>query len=141
MSTKKIVLTVAAVVFVLGLLAALFVGGIAAFAIYQVGNSEAAVRAQEFLRGSEKLKTDIGEVRDFGSIVTGNVSFQNNNGEATLRLKVIGERKTVNASVDLVYTNGRAWRVNGASYVNTMGQVIDLLDPYDSKVSTPVLIA
>jgi hypothetical protein len=141
MSTKKIVLAVAAVVFVLGLLAALFVGGIAAFAIYTVGNSEATARAQAFLRGSEKLKTDIGEVRDFGSIVTGNVSFQNNNGEATLHLKVIGERKTVNASVDLVYTNGRAWRVNGASYVNTMGQVIDLLDPYDSKVSTPVLIA
>lgn len=141
MSTKKIVLIVAAVIFALGLVAALFVGGIVAFALYEVGNSEATAKAQEFLRSSEKLKTDIGEVRDFGSIVTGNVSFENNSGEATLHLKVIGERKTVNASVDLIYIKGRAWRVNGASYVNSSGQIVDLLDPYDTKVLIPVLIA
>jgi hypothetical protein len=56
-------------------------------------------------------------------------------------LKVIGERKTVNASVDLVYTNGSAWRVSAASYVNSSGQTIDLLDPYDTKVLVPLLTA
>ena len=141
MTTKKIVLIVAAVVGVLVLLAAVFVGGIVGVALYSVGNSEAAAKAKDFLRGSEKLKTDIGEVKDFGSVITGNVHVNNNNGEATLNLKVIGERDTVNAAVDLVYTNGSAWRVSAASYVNSQGLTIDLLDPYDSKIPVPLLVA
>ena len=141
MTTKKIVLVVGAVVVVLALLAAVFVGGIVGLALYSVGNSEAAVKAKDFLRNSDKLADDIGEVKDFGSVVTGSVNVANNNGEATLNLKVIGERKTVNASVDLIYTNGSAWRVSAASYVNSSGQTVDLLNPYDSKILTPVLTA
>ena len=141
MTTKKIVLIVAAVVVVLALLAGVFVGGIVGVVLYQVGNSEAAAKAKDFLRHSDKLKDDIGEVKDFGSIVTGNVNVANNNGEATLHLKVIGERKTVNASVDLIYTNGSAWRVSAASYVNSSGETVDLLNPYDSKIPVPLLIA
>lgn len=141
MTTKKIVLIVVGVVVVLALLAGIFVGGVVGVVLYQVGNSEAAAKAKDFLRTSDKLTDDIGEVTDFGSIVTGNVNVANNNGEATLHLKVIGERKTVNASVDLIYTNGSAWRVSAASYVNSSGQTIDLLDPYDSKIPVPLLIA
>ena len=141
MTTKKIVLVVIAVVVVLALLAGVFVGGIVGVVLYQVGNSEAAAKAKDFLRTSDKLKDEIGEVKDFGSIITGNVNVANNSGEATLHIKVIGERKTVNASVDLIYTNGSAWRVSAASYVNSSGQTIDLLDPYDTKLLTPVLIA
>lgn len=141
MTTKKIIFVVGGVVVVLGLLAAIFVGGVVGFALYTIGNSEAAARAKDFLRNSEKLKTDIGEVKDFGSIVTGSVNVDNNNGSATLNLKVIGERKTVNASVDLIFTNGSAWRVSSASYVSSSGQTIDLLDPYDSKILVPPLIA
>ena len=141
MTTKKIVLVVGAVVVVLALLAAVFVGVIVGLALYPVGNSEAAVKAKDFLRNSDKLADDIGVVKDFGSVVTGSVNVANNNGEATLNLKVIGERKTVNASVDLIYTNGSAWRVSAASYVNSSGQTVDLLDPYDSKILTPVLTA
>ena len=141
MSTKKIVLVVAAVILVLGLITAVFVGGIVGFAFYQIGNSQAAAKARDFLRNNEKLKTDIGEVKDFGSIVTGNVRVVDNSGEATVNLKVIGERQTVDASVNLIYTNGSAWRVSGASYTNSTGQTIDLLDPYDSKVPVPLLIA
>src|SRR5687768_10598976 len=99
MSTKKIVLIVVAVVSVLALLAAIFVGGIVGFAFYQIGNSQAAAKARDFLRNNEKLKTDIGEVKDFGSIVSGNVRVVDNSGEATVNLKVIGERQTVDASV------------------------------------------
>ena len=141
MTTKKIVLVVGAIVVVLALLAAVFVGGVVGLALYSVGNSEAAVKAKDFLRNSDKLADDIGEVKDFGSVVTGSVNVANNNGEATLNLKVIGERKTVNASVDLIYTNGSAWRVSAASYVNSSGQTVDLLDPYDSKILTPILTA
>ena len=141
MTTKKIVLIIAGLVVVLGFVVALFVGGIVAFALYQIGNSEAAVKAKDFLRTSEKLKQDIGEVQDFGSIVTGSVNFANGNGEATLNLKVIGQRKTVNASVHLLMVSGSNWRVSSASYVNDSGQTINLLDPYDSKILIPVVIA
>ena len=141
MTTKKIVLIVVTVVVALALIAGVFVGGIIGFTLYSVGNSEAAAKAKDFLRTSEKLKDDIGEVKDFGSVITGSAQVIDNSGEATLHLKVIGERKTVNAAVDLVYTNGRAWRVSAASYVNSQGQTIDLLDPYDSRIPVPLLIA
>jgi uncharacterized membrane protein len=71
MTTKKIVLIVASVVVVLGFVVVLFVGGIVGFALYQIGNSDAALKAKDFLRNSEELKSEIGEVKDFGSIVTG----------------------------------------------------------------------
>ena len=141
MTTKKIVLIVGGVVVVLGFLVVCFVGAIVGFALYQVGNSEAAARAKDFLRNSEKLKTDIGEVKDFGSIVTGSVNLYNGSGQATLNLKVIGERKTVNATVDLVLVKGSTWRVSSASYVNASGQTIDLLDPYDTQILIPLLVA
>jgi Cytochrome oxidase complex assembly protein 1 len=141
MTTKKILLIVGGVVVVLGFLVVCFVGAIVGFALYQVGNSEAAARAKDFLRNSEKLKTDIGEVQDFGSIVTSSVNLHNGNGQATLHLKVIGERKTVNATVELVLVKGSAWRVSSASYDNESGQTIDLLDPYDTQILIPLLVA
>lgn len=141
MTTRKIVLIVGSVVVVLAFLVSVFVGGIVGVALFQLGNSEAALKAKDFLRNSEKLKMEIGEVKDFGSIVTGSVNFQGGNGEATLNLKVIGEQKTVNASVHLLLVSGSNWRVSSASYVKASGQTINLLDPYDSKILVPRLIA
>jgi len=141
MTTKKIVLMVGGVVVVLALLVLCFAGGIAGFALYQIGNSEAAARAKDFLRNSEKLKAETGPVKDFGSIVTGSVHLHDGNGDATLHLKVIGDRKTVNATVDLTLARGGTWRVSSASYVSATGQTIDLLDPYDTKTLIPPLIA
>jgi hypothetical protein len=141
MTTKKILLIVAGVVIVLGLIVVLFVGAIVGFALYQVGNSEAAITAKEFLRNSEKLKKDIGEIDDFGSIVTGSVNVSDGNGQATLNLKVIGTVHTVNATVYLVYSNRGDWRVSAARYVNKDGQTINLLDPYDSQLLVPLLVA
>jgi len=40
-----------------------------------------------------------------------------------------------------VLVSGSAWRVSSASYVNESGQTVELLDPYDSKLLTPRLIA
>jgi membrane-bound ClpP family serine protease len=125
---------------VLGLVVVLFVAGIVGFAVYQIGNSQAAAKSKDFLRNSEKLKQDIGEVKDFGSIVTGSVNMHDGSGEATVNLKVIGERRTVNASVGLVFVSGSAWRVSSASYVNESDQTVELLDPYDSKLLTPLLL-
>ena len=141
MTTKKIVLIVGSVLVVLATLVAVFVGGIVGAALFQLGNSEAAIKAKDFLRTSEKLKVETGEVKDFGRIVTGSMNFEGGNGEATLNLKVIGEQKTVNASVHLLLVSGSAWRVSAASYENDSGQTIDLLDPYDSKLLIPLLIA
>ena len=141
MTTKKIVLVVGGVVVVLAVMVICFAGGIVGFALYQIGNSEAAAKARDFLRNSEELKAETGPVKDFGSIVTGSVNLHNGNGDASLHLKVIGDRKTVNATVDLVLVRGGTWRVSAASYVNEAGQTIDLLDPYDTKRLIPRLIA
>src|SRR2546423_5751248 len=131
MTTKKIVLIVVGIVAVLGLIVALFVGGIAWFTFHTIGNSEAANTARAYLRSNEKLKQDIGEVKDFGSLVTGSINVQNASGDATLKLKVYGEKKTVNATVDLSYRNNRAWRVTGASY-DSDGRTVDLMSAYES---------
>lgn len=141
MTTKKILLIVGGVVIVLVLIVAVFVGAIVGFALYQVGNSAAAAKAKDFLRTSEKLKQDIGEVKDFGSIITGNMQVANGSGQATLNLKVIGAQETVNASVHLVYVNGGDWRVSSANYVNKDGRIIDLLNPFESNILVPLMIA
>src|ERR1043166_8992445 len=103
MSTGKIVAIVLGIVAVLGLVVALFVGGILWFTFHTIGNSQAADAARAYLRSNQKLKADIGEVKDFGSLVTGNINVRNENGDATFSLKVYGEHKTVNATVDLMY--------------------------------------
>ena len=132
MTNKKIVVIVVSVVVVLVLVAGLFVGGVAFFALRAMGNSEAAETARTFLRNNETLKRDIGDVKDFGWLVSGNFNTSNGDGAAQLKLKVIGERKEVNATVELVYRDGRPWRVTAASYRNDRGEIINLLEPYDS---------
>jgi len=136
MTTKKIVVIVVSVVVVPLLQRALFVGGIAWFAIRAMGNSDAAEAARTFLRNNEVLKRDIGEVKDFGWLVSGNINSTNGDGAAQLHLKVIGERKEVNATVELIYRSGRPWRVTAASYRNEAGEVINLLNPYDSPADS-----
>jgi hypothetical protein len=134
MTTKKIVLIVASVVVVLGLIVVLFVGGIVGMVFYGISNSEAANVAKGFLKNNEKLKQDVGEVKDFGTFVTGNINVSNGDGTAELGLKVIGERKEVNAQVQLIYRSGHQWRVTAASYRNDAGETIDLLNPYDAQL-------
>jgi Cytochrome oxidase complex assembly protein 1 len=132
MSTKKIILIIAGVIAVLALVVALFVGGIVFFVFHTIGNSEAAEASRTYLRNNEVLKQDIGEVKDFGSLVTGNVNVANGDGVATLYLKVIGEKREVNARVDLSYRNNQKWRVTGASY-DRDGRTIDLMKPYEQS--------
>ena len=129
MNAKKIVLIIAGIICVLALVVAIFVGGIAWFVFHTIGTSEAADTARTYLRNNARLKQDIGEVQDFGSFVTGQINVENGDGVATLHLKVIGEKQTVNARVDLSYRANRAWRVTGASY-NRGGQDIDLMQGY-----------
>jgi hypothetical protein len=134
MSTKKIILIIVGIVAVLGLIVALFVGGIAFFVFRTIGHSEAADTARAYLRSNQKLKQDIGEVSDFGSIVTGNINVRNGDGVATLYIKVYGANKTVNARVDLSFRSNRAWRVTDASYESD-GQTIELMQPYEGAPS------
>lgn len=131
MSTRKIILIILGIFAALCLIVALFVGGIAWFVFHTIGSSEAADTARTYLRNSEKLKQDIGEVKDFGWLVTGNINVSNGDGVATLYIKVIGEKRTVNARADLSYRSNRNWRVTGASY-DRDGQTIELMQPYDT---------
>jgi hypothetical protein len=132
MSTKKIILIIAGILGVLALVVALFVGGIAWFAFHTIASSEAAEASRTYLRHNQALKQDIGEVKDFGSFITGNVNVANGDGEATLYLKVIGEKRNVNARVDLSYRSNQNWRVTGASY-DRDGRTIDLMKPYEQS--------
>jgi hypothetical protein len=141
MTTKRLLLAIGAVVGVLGLIVVIFVGGIFGIVWYQLSQSEAAARAKEFLSSNEKLKQDIGEVKSFGRFVSGSINSGLDYGEAKLNFKVEGEHKTVNASVNLILLRGNTWRVTSASYVNSAGQNIILLDPYDSKLLMPLLRA
>lgn len=141
MTTKKIVILVTSIVLGVGLIIAIVAGAIIGIALYAIGNSEAAESAKTFLRNNEQLKQDIGEIKDFGSFPTGNVSVENNSGKATIHLKVYGERKNVNASVDLIYGNGQPWRVVAASYENDAGETVQLLDPYQTLIPALKLAA
>ncbi|HLN98991.1 MAG TPA: cytochrome c oxidase assembly factor Coa1 family protein [Pyrinomonadaceae bacterium] len=141
MTTKKIIVIIASVVIVLGLIVALFVGGIIGMVFYGMGNSDAANVAKEFLSKNEKLKQDIGEVKGFGKFVTGNINLNNGEGIAQLNLEVIGERKEVNAAVELVFRSGHQWRVTSASYKNEAGETIELLNPYEARKSHRKLAA
>lgn len=136
MPTKKLIV-IASLAIVVSVLIALSVGGIVWLTLYSMGNSEAATTAQTFLRNNEKLKQDIGEVRDFGSMVTSTINTHNADGEATLTLKVIGARKTVKANVDLIYRSGKNWRVTSASYTDDAGKTVELLNPYESNFRFP----
>lgn len=133
---KKLVVVIISIVCGLALLAALFAGAIVGIVFYSIGHSEATKTAQQFLRSNERLKKDIGEVQDFGTFVTGNINTRNNNGVASLSIKVIGSRRTTNARVDLIYMTGRPWRVTGATYEDEAGRVVDLLDK-DGPPATP----
>jgi cytochrome oxidase complex assembly protein 1 len=141
MTTKKIIAIVAAVVISVFLLVIVFVAGIVGFAFYSVGKSEAAVTAKNFLRNNQRLQQDIGDVKDFGRFVTGSINVHDSDGNATLNLKVIGERRTVNATVELMYRNAQAWRITGASYENEAGDTIDLLHAFESRRPIRLLAA
>jgi hypothetical protein len=134
MTTKKIVIIAGSIVLVIGLIVVIFVGGIIGIVFYSIGNSEAADTARSFLQKNEQLKTDIGEIKEFGSIVTGSVNIDGGSGKATINLKAVGERKSVNASVELIYRNGQPWRVTAASYQNDKGENIELLNPYQGRL-------
>ena len=129
MSTKKILLIIGGIVVVLGLIVAMFVGGITYFVFRTINESPAAETARTYLRNNERLKREIGEVKDFGWLVTGNINVSNGDGVATLYLKAIGEKGEVNTRVDLGYRNNRDWRVTGASYTRD-GKTVDLMDAY-----------
>lgn len=133
MSTKKLVIIITSILAGLFLIVALFVGAIVGSVFYGISHSEAAATAKSFLRSNEKLKQDIGEVKDFGYFVTGSINTRNNDGDASLNLKVIGERRTVNAAVSLMYRQGRQWRVTDASYKDETGQIIDLSGKYEPE--------
>jgi hypothetical protein len=128
MTTKKAVVIILSIIAALVLLVVLFVGAVVGFAFYTLGNSQAATTAKAFLRNNEVLRQDIGQVKDFGSIITGSINSKNLDGAASLNLKVIGEKKTVNAEVDMAYRDGKAWRVVDASYVKDDGQTVDLVN-------------
>jgi hypothetical protein len=137
MTKKKLVIIIISVLSVVALLVALFVGVISGIIFYSLNHSDAAATARSYLRENEKLKRETGEVKDFGWLVKGSLSAQSGQGDAMLTLKVIGERRTVNAQVALSYRRGSKWWVTDASYVNEKGVNVDLMDKYEPSEAAP----
>jgi hypothetical protein len=131
---KKPLVIVGLVIGGLVLLVAVFVAVIAGIAYYSIYKSDAAETARTFLRENEKLKQDIGEVKDFGRLISGQVNSGASGGQATLEIKVYGERKTVPATVTLISKANRGWRVTRAEYINDQGRRVVLFDPYEEPV-------
>jgi hypothetical protein len=128
--TKRLLVIVGACVGALVLLLVVFVGAIVWFASETIANSEAAETARIFLKNNERLRQETGEVREFGSRVTGSIGSETGVGVATLNFEVKGARREVHASVDLIYKEGFGWRAVGASYQNEAGRTVELLDSY-----------
>jgi hypothetical protein len=137
MTTKRLVFIIIGVLGGIALLVALFVGVISGIVLYSVNKSDAAATARSYLRQNEKLKRETGEVKDFGWLVTGNLNTRSGEGDATIKLKVIGERRTVNAEVALSYRRGSKWWVTDASYVDEKGISVNLMDKYEPSNDAP----
>jgi hypothetical protein len=137
MRTKRLLIALAGVLGGMLLLAGLIAGAIAGIIFYSVGHSDAAATAREYLRRNEKLKRDVGPVREFGSLVTGGLNARNAEGDATLKLKVMGEQRTVKATVVLAYNTSGKWQVTDASYLDERGGRVDLMGKYDAAPSPP----
>lgn len=131
MTGKRLVIIIGGVVAGLALLVALFVGVISGIILYSVSRSDAAETARAYLRSNQKLRRDIGEVRGFGWLVRGSLNGRNTDGDATIELKVQGERRTVNAQVVLAYRRGSKWWVTDASYLDEHGAKVDLMEKYE----------
>jgi len=134
MTTRKLVTIIVVVLTSISLLVGTFAVGIAGLVFYQIGNSDAAMTAKDFLRKNEVLQKDLGPIKDFGWIISGSISVQNSAGYANLSLKAIGEKRSANTNVELMYKNGRPWQVTAATYKNAAGQTVDLLNAYDSRL-------
>jgi uncharacterized RDD family membrane protein YckC len=80
-------------------------------AIFSIKNSAAYQTATQFLAYNEKVKGQIGEVRDFGALPGGAIRFENGYGHAVLNITVYGLKGSVNAQVLLMKQPGKMWEV------------------------------
>lgn len=110
---------------------AIVVGLILGITYYSLNQSDAAEAGRKFLRSNELLRNDIGVVKDFGRFISGHLRSGSSVGEASLKFKVYGERKTVTATVTMVSKENRGWRVVAADYINDQGRRVTLFDPYE----------
>ena len=129
-----------AILAIVGLLAGLLVvvalvgGAIVGAVFYTIDHSVAAHTAKDFLRHNQRLRHDIGDVRDFGYFTTGDIKTQGSLGTAELRLKTIGARKSVNATVDLAMRRD-AWSVIDAYYADDSGARVYLTNNFGDDSS------
>jgi thiol-disulfide isomerase/thioredoxin len=131
MTTKRALLIASGVVAAIALVVALVAGSVVGFAFYTLDRSAAAQTAKTFLRQNERLKQEIGGVRDFGYFTTGNIGSAGAPGNAELRLKTIGANRTVNTTVLLSTREGHDWRVVDAYFDDASGQRIYLTKNFD----------
>jgi hypothetical protein len=80
-------------------------------AIFSIKNSTAYQTAIWFLASNEKVKEQIGEVRNFGAFPGGEIQFKNGYGHAVLNITVYGLKGSVSAQVLLIKEPEQMWEV------------------------------
>jgi hypothetical protein len=81
--------------------------------LFSIKNSGAYQTATQFLASNEKVKGQIGEIRDFGAFPGGEIQFKNGYGRAVLNITVYGLEGTVSAQVLLTKDPEQIWEVRG----------------------------
>lgn len=78
-------------------------------------NSNAFAAATQYISSSPELKEKLGEVKGFGLAPTGSVEIQTNEmgetGQASLNITVMGDKKYMDLTVDLIKEANGDWKV------------------------------
>lgn len=73
-------------------------------------NSDAYKTAVSEIEKSEEIRTQTGGIKGYGIMPTGNISVSNNEGQAQLEIKVLGNTNDMHVNVYLEKENGQ-WKV------------------------------
>lgn len=73
--------------------------------------SDAYKTAIEEIEKNKQLKTEIGNITDYGMIPSGNIKSENGYGQALLQIKVIGKKGTIPVTVYLEKEQSGKWQL------------------------------
>ncbi|MDQ7960397.1 cytochrome c oxidase assembly factor Coa1 family protein [Flavobacterium lindanitolerans] len=73
-------------------------------------NSDAYKTAITEIEKSEEIRIQTGGIKGYGIMPTGNISVSNNEGQAQLEIKVLGNKNDMHVNVYLEKENGQ-WKV------------------------------
>jgi hypothetical protein len=74
-------------------------------------NSDAYKVAVQEIEQNEEILSEVGGIEEYGMMPTGNVTISNSNGQAQLKIKVIGNKKDLYVNVYLTKHPNEKWKL------------------------------